>query len=254
DLLSSINIKPVPKINLDDIFLPENIKFHVRRMIHEIENYSIAKKPLRYLLNGSPGTGKTQVISSIIRSTFQKITTIVIKGTNYDFKDIFDFGSKLIPCLLIIDDLDFIAQDRTTSAQNIQLNDLLHALDGIYSTPIFFLAATNDKTLVDIAASRPGRFDLLIDFSHLSSDNYLQLIKRETDDPDLIDLFGDDILEIMSKKKVTGAFIVNLIKQTKSVKEMNGEFNQNDLLDLLKFSYEGFYETNQKSMKKVIGF
>jgi ATPase family associated with various cellular activities (AAA) len=254
DILNNIQIKVVPTTTLDKIFLSDRVEFHIKRMVYEIMNYSNGKKSLRYLLNGEPGTGKTQVISSIINQIYGKITTVVIKGTDYNFHQIFDFCSALEPCLLVVDDLDFIAKDRNNSPSNGQLNDLLHVLDGIFSTSIFLLAATNDKKLVDIAASRPGRFDLIMDFGYLSKRNYLQLIKRETNDKDIISLFEEDILQIMSEKKITGAFLVNLLKQMKSIKNMKKELNHNDLIDLISFSYDGFYNTNEKMIQNIVGF
>ncbi len=254
DILNNIRIKEVPQVKLTDIFFPDEIEFNIQRMIHEIINFSSNKRPLRYLLNGSPGTGKTQIISAIINCTYKKITIIILKGTDYNFNQIFEFCSTFNPCLLVIDDLDFIAQDRNKSNSNSQLNDLLHALDGIYSTSIFLLAATNDKNLVDIAASRPGRFDLILDFGFLNPENYIQLIKRETSDIDIINLFEENILQTLSNKKVTGAFIVNLIKQIKSIKSMKEKLSRKDLVDIISFSFDGFYDANEKTLKKVIGF
>ena len=254
NLLDNINIREKPNVELKDIYYPEKINFSIRRMIFEITNYSRNQNTLRYLLNGNPGTGKTQLISAIINSTFGKITTIILQGTDFDFNIVFEFCSFFNPCLLVIDDLDFIAHNRDSSISTSQLNDFLHALDGIYSTSIFLIAATNDKGLVDLAASRPGRFDLIIDFGHLNPENYIQLIKRETKDEEIIELFTNEILRDLSDKKVTGAYIVNMIKQIKSIKIMKEEFNRKDLLELIDYSYDGFYDINEKSIKKVVGF
>jgi len=254
DLLNNIEVHPAPDIKLDHLFISKKVIAHIERLIFELNNYKFGKKTFKYLFNGKPGTGKTQLISAIVSAVYGKITTVVVKGTEYKFKDIFDFCSIFSPSLLVIDDLDFIAEERKTSNSNRNLIDLLHALDGMYSSPIFFLAATNDKNLVDSAASRPGRFDMIFDFTSIEKANYMSLIKRETVEPQIIEMFDENVLRFFEEKNVSVAFIVNLIKQLISMKEVNEEFGQQDLFELLSLTYDGFYDFNDKALKKVIGF
>jgi hypothetical protein len=250
NLLTSIELKPKTSATLSELFLPEDYYFHLERFIYEVENYKKSGQTYRYLFNGEPGNGKSQAISAIINQTYGKITTVIIQGVNYKFYEIFDFCEQLSPCLLIIDDLDFIAQDRKSSNSVNQLNDLLHALDGINSKPIFFLAATNDKRLVDVAASRPGRFDLILDFGSLDKSNFLKLIKRETEEQNILELFDSEIMDMLVEKKVTGAFIVNLIKQIKSIMKIK-EVSKKEVLNLFNLAYNGFYKNNNSNSKSV---
>ncbi|NMB81407.1 MAG: hypothetical protein GYA14_06275, partial [Ignavibacteria bacterium] len=116
---------------------------------------------------------------------------------------------------------------------------------------LFVLASTNDKKMVDIAASRPGRFDLILDIEEINSSNYHSLIIRETDDEQIIGFFTPELLSSFAMKKVTGAYIVSFIKQLKSVKKNKGSINAKDFEDYLNLTYNGFYKSNAENLKAV---
>lgn len=248
----------LPKdISLGNIFLPPNIESQIMRFIAEINNYSPEKREIkrqfRFLLNGLPGTGKSQIISAIINAVYGKITTVILNGADYRMTDIIDFCKIFDPCLLVIDDIDFIARKREENFNSNSLINFLHSLDGLFPESLFLIGATNDKFLVDEAASRPGRFDMILDITKIGENNYLSLIKRETDDESLIELFNEEILSFMKDKNVTGAFIVNLIKQLISIKRIEGKVVYEDLMNLLKFTYEGFY-IDPICLGRAVGF
>jgi len=117
----------------------------------------------------------------------------------------------------------------------------------------FLIATTNDKKLVDMAASRPGRFDEIIDFGEFERVYYMDLIMKHTNDERILNMFTDDVLNYMEEKKVTGAYIVNLIKQTKIMSEMNPEFGIDDLMKYLNRNYKGFYKS-QIEKERSFGF
>jgi len=227
------------------------------RFIAEINNYSPEnreiKRQFRFLLNGLPGTGKSQIISAIINAVYGKITTVILNGADYRMTDIIDFCKIFDPCLLVIDDIDFIARKREENFNSNSLINFLHSLDGLFPESLFLIGATNDKFLVDEAASRPGRFDMILDITKITDSNYLNLIKRETNDESLIELFNEEVLSFMENKNVTGAFIVNLIKQLNSIKRIEGKVVYEDLMNLLKFTYEGFY-IDPISLGRAVGF
>jgi len=127
-------------------------------------------------------------------------------------------------------------------------------LDGFIPNNIFILAATNDKKLVDEAAARPGRFDLILDIGEIEVDNYISLIKRETDDNNILELFSPQILNKMEDKKVSGAFIVNLVKQLKTIRVSGHSVDYEIFADLFNQLYKGFYDYNDYSFNKTVGF
>ena len=253
-LLDGIKILTVPQRKLDDIFICDSKKEHINRFIYSIKNYHSDKQCFRYLLSGQPGTGKTQLMNAIINSLDNECTIVLTQGGNFPIEDIFNFCSIFNPCLLIIDDIDFLIANREDTLNKRSLGTFLQYLDGFIPQNLFVVASTNDKKLVDAAASRPGRFDLIIDMSEISSENYFSLIYRETNDTEIIDLFSNEIMDTFKSKNVTGAFIVSLIRQLTSLKKMKGSIVKEDLKNYFNIIHRGYYSSNAENYDEVIGF
>lgn len=246
-------IEPKP-VNTDDIFLPGDKKEQIQRFIYAIKNYKNDKVNLRYLLSGPPGTGKTQIMNSIISSVKNEITVILTEGSSFSTNNLFEFSSLFDLTLLVIDDVDFLIGNRADGYNRKSLGAFLQYLDGFLPNNIFLLASTNDKNLVDYAASRPGRFDLVLDISEIHHQNYIDLVQRETDDEEIIRLFDDSTLSILKSKKVSGAFIVSLIKQLKSLKKMNSRITREDFENMINLTHRGFYNSNSGDLSVAVGF
>lgn len=254
EMVRAIEFVNTVQTKSSDLFISTDRKEQVSRFINSINNYDKHKISLRYLFNGKPGTGKTQIINSIITETLGKCTVILCNGGALPVKSLFEFCGHFNPCLLVIDDLDFLANDREVNRNQTELGDFLQALDGLLPNHVFLLSATNDKNLVDKAASRPGRFDMILDIAEIGLENYLSLVKRETNDEQIISLFDDDTLQYLKDRKVTGAFIVSFLKQIKNSKELNGEMSREDFSKYLNLCYRGFYSINDDRYNKAVGF
>jgi predicted AAA+ superfamily ATPase len=253
-LLEGINIVNTPVRNLDEIFIRDSKREHINRFIYAIKNYHSDKQCFRYLLSGQPGTGKTQLMNAIIHSLENKCTIVLTQGGNFPIEDIFNFCSLFDPCLLVIDDIDFLVANREDTLDKRSLGTFLQYLDGFIPQNLFIVASTNDKKLVDAAASRPGRFDLIIDMSEISSEDYFSLIYRETSDPEIINLFNNEIIDAFKSKNVTGAFIVSLIRQLTSLKKMKGSIAGQDLKNYFNIIHRGYYSSNADNYREVVGF
>jgi len=251
----NIKITEIPEVTLKDIFLSESVKNELERFIYCINNYDELKINLRYLLSGAPGTGKTQIIKAIANEVQGKATFIFTHGGDKRVNHLFEFGSIFEPCVICIDDLDLLVESRENTFLT-SFGDFLQYLDVFVTKKIFIIATTNNKTLVDYAASRPGRFDMIIDVENITRDNYLALVKNSTKNKELIDLFDDEILNLMQSKHVTGAFIVNLVKQIEIKYKMNEAKGINDKIDLKRIinnTYNGF-NSKQNRLKSNFGF
>ncbi len=254
DIISAIEIVDTPDIKLNDLYVPEIQKYQIKRFIDSVNQYQQHKISLRYLLNGKPGTGKTQLINAIITGTKNLSTKFICVGGTLPMKKIIEFCNGFVPCILIIDDVDFIAGDRYFNNSRLELGEFLQALDGFLPNNIFLLAATNDKKLVDVAASRPGRFDLILDITEIEPKYYRALIKRETDNPIILNLFDDEALNALGKRRISGAFIVSLVKQIRSSVAINGSITKEEFYDYLNLCYKGFYSVNNSVFDKAVGF
>lgn len=254
EMLGAMEFVNTLTTKLSNLFISTNKKDQIQRFIESIIKFDDNNISLKYLLNGKPGTGKTQMINSIITETLGKCTVILCNGGKLPVKKLFEFCSYFYPCLLIIDDLDFLAADRSNNNHQTELADFLQSLDGIIPNFVFLLAATNDKNLVDKAASRPGRFDMILDVAEIEPCNYLSLIQRETDDENILALFDEEILQYLKDRRVTGAFIVSLLKQIRSSVMLQGKISKKEFVDYLNLCYRGFYSINDENFNNAVGF
>ncbi|MFA5010531.1 MAG: ATP-binding protein [Ignavibacteria bacterium] len=238
-----------PSSNINNVFINENIKIDISRFIHTFKNYHQYNFPLRYLLSGRPGLGKTEVIRSVIEECSKYGTVIIPKKMEGAEWLMFDFAKLFKPAIICIDDIDLLFGKREEGYGRKTLSDFLTELDGILENKVFLIATTNDKKLVDFAASRPGRFDEVIDFGDFERRFYLKLIENRTQDEDIINLFNEEAFDFLESNKVSGAYIVNLVKQLKIIKDINTMFSKDNLIEYLKRNYKGFYKSQVKENK-----
>jgi hypothetical protein len=235
---------------IENIFIAPEIKEDINRFIYTFKNFRDFEFPMRYLLSGNPGLGKSEIIRAVATSCRESGTILMPKNFSGDFGLLFDLAKMFEPALLCIDDVDLFLGNRDSSYDKGALGEFLTAMDGLVKNKVFVIASTNDKTLVDFAASRPGRFDMVIDFGTFDKSFYLPLVESTTADERIISLFSNEVLYRMEQKKVTGAFIVNLVKQLKVVIEANPAFKSEDLEKMVERSFNGFYGSQLKDKSK----
>jgi SpoVK/Ycf46/Vps4 family AAA+-type ATPase len=142
-----------------------------RDYLREIGLYDVGK----VLLVGAPGTGKTSVARALseklaipfVEVKLSMITDQYLGETAKNIDRVFELAKRLNPCILFIDEFDFIAKTRTSdehAALKRAVNTLLKAIDDISLTNdgVLLIAATNHPQMLDSAAWR--RFDEIMDF------------------------------------------------------------------------------------------
>lgn len=142
-----------------------------RQYLREIGLFEIGK----LLFVGPPGTGKTstaRALSSwfslpLVEVRLSMITSQYLGETSKNIDKVFDLAKKLSPCILLIDEFDFVAKTRTSDEHGAikrAVNTLLKAIDEISLVEhgVLLLAATNHPQLLDYAAWR--RFDKVLNF------------------------------------------------------------------------------------------
>jgi len=168
----------IPKITYDDIGGIDGILQNIREVIEiPLKNPKLFEHlgitPHKgILLYGPPGCGKTLIAKAIANQV--KAHFISIKGpellskwhgqSEENLRDVFDEARKLQPAIIFFDELDSVAQ-RRSSEESLRLdakfvNQLLTLMDGIedYGN-VRIIATTNRVELNDEALLRPGRFD-----------------------------------------------------------------------------------------------
>ena len=175
------------------IIAPEDVKQKVKDLVltreqeDEIEKIMKAIKHREYLREiglhdigkllfvGPPGTGKTSVARALseqlsipfVEVKLSMITDQYLGETAKNIDRVFLLAKKLNPCILFIDELDFVAKARTSdenAAIKRAVNTLLKAIDEISLVEhgVLLIAATNHPRMLDSAAWR--RFDEIVHF------------------------------------------------------------------------------------------
>jgi hypothetical protein len=121
------------------------------------------------LFHGSPGTGKTHCIR-YLAGCLPNHTTLLITAEGAGLLPEYMALARLLqPALVVIEDADLIARERTqrdSACDEVMLNRLLNEMDGLRErADVFFILTTNrPDTLEPALASRPGRIDQAVEF------------------------------------------------------------------------------------------
>lgn len=250
--LETISIVDVNEVN-ENIILNDTQE----RFLTHFKNRIFRGGTARFLLNGEPGSGKTESIRNIVAQLVPNTTFIIPKfETVDDLFIIMDICSFFDHSVMIIDDIDLYLGSRDRGNYTNILGRFLSFFDGIKKRKISLIASTNSKELVDKAAERPGRFNMILDFGFLDEDQINKLIKLFLPEEYHNEKVYNTLLGLDSngnKKNITGAFLYNLGLNIKEMREDDENWSLDDTILLIKESYDGFYNS-QVSKHKKIGF
>ena len=170
-------LKP-PARTWDSIVLNAEIKDEIRANTigflanrDYFANYGIPSKR-GVLLTGEPGTGKTLICKALMAES-SEVTCIIANAYSLEMPEyiteLYELAQDLAPCIVFIEDIDFIAQNRMELGYfgGSTLLSLLSALDGVEEhEEIVTVATTNWLEIIDKAiGERPARFDRVIKLS-----------------------------------------------------------------------------------------
>jgi hypothetical protein len=118
------------------------------------------------LLHGPPGTGKTHTLRYLM-SRLTDATVVMLSGNALQFiAPAVSIARALQPALVIVEDVDLIAESRGMHpGQHPLLFQLLNEIDGLAEdADVTFLLTTNRADLLEPAlAQRPGRVDQAVE-------------------------------------------------------------------------------------------
>jgi SpoVK/Ycf46/Vps4 family AAA+-type ATPase len=164
------------------LVLPDDITQDVLGIVHAVGHHACVNK---FLLQGAPGTGKTEAVKQIARIMERELFMVdfaaVIdsklgqtqKNISALFKEINNFVHPE-KVLILFDEIDAIALDRTNSNDLREMGRATSAmLKGIdyMDERVVLVATTNLYEHFDKALSR--RFDSVIDFNRYSQDDLI---------------------------------------------------------------------------------
>jgi ATP-dependent 26S proteasome regulatory subunit len=170
-----------------DLILPEAT---LRTLERNILDFSKRRPDLRalglstqkgLLFHGPPGTGKTHCIR-YLAGRLEGHTTLLITAEQVGLLPEYMTLARLLqPTLVVIEDADLIARERSelnNACDEVMLNRLLNELDGLREkADVFFILTTNRPSALEPAlVSRPGRIDQAIEFPLPDTDLRTRLI------------------------------------------------------------------------------
>lgn len=214
-----LSFLPRPDLSRSDVVLPDGLLDSIER--HVVRDAADTARLLAHgqhlkrgvLLHGPPGTGKTHTVRFLI-SRLRDSTVVVLSGRAlHMLAQATTMARRLQPAVLVIEDVDLIAQDRGLHEASPMLFELLNRIDGVDAdADVTFVLTTNrvaemERALVD----RPGRIDLAVEVPRPDAAARARLLRLYARD---VPLYPDALAEAVRRTDgVTASFVRELVRR-----------------------------------------
>lgn len=173
-IMSNCKFLDLKKIGWENVIIPVGIKNVLQNMIiRTLQNSEIMKAnhlslKRGFLIEGTPGNGKTMIIKALFNTLPAGVTGILALPSQMkdasSINQVCRMAKDLAPCVLAIEDIDWVAEDRSSNGDAGKLMELMNFLDGVEDfSSIITIGTTNAvDTIEEAIKNRPGRFDRVI--------------------------------------------------------------------------------------------
>ncbi len=209
-----------PALTREDLVLPgdvlEAVEAHVIGIARHRSRLVASGQHLKrgVLLHGPPGTGKTHTLRYLM-SRLTDATVVMLSGNALQFiAPAVSIARALHPALVIVEDVDLIAENRGMHpGQHPLLFQLLNEIDGLgEDADVTFLLTTNRADLLEPAlAQRPGRVDQAVELPLPDAEARRQLLALYRGNLDL-QLVDADLI-VAKTEGVTASFFKELLRR-----------------------------------------
>ncbi len=160
-----------PTVAADSVILPpgvlETVVRHLVGIGAQRDRLIEAGQHLKrgVLLYGPPGTGKTLTVRHLLART-PETTAVLLTGTSIQFiTEAAELARAMQPAIVVLEDVDLVAEERGMHGPQPLLFAVLDALDGLDGdSDVTFILTTNRVQVLERAlAERPGRVDLAVE-------------------------------------------------------------------------------------------
>ena len=261
---AKIYVKSSEGIKFSDVAGEDEAKENLTEIVdylHDPSKYRDigASMPKGILLVGPPGTGKTMLAKAVAgeanvpffsMSGSEFVEMFVGMGAS-KVRDLFKQAKEKAPCIVFIDEIDAIGKKRDgqiggNDEREQTLNQLLTEMDGFEgNSGVMILAATNRPDALDLALTRPGRFDRRVPVELPDLKGREEILKVHAKKIKIADDVDFKLIARMASG-ASGAELANIINEAalRAVRDNRKFVNQSDLEESIEVVIAGYQKKN----------